>query len=164
MNFKNNFLKLALPFSLHSFVLGCADSPPVVMQKLSPAPISINQQTPKETGDNSLQNFDPYSAPEELQATTKAGKQDPFAFGTEEFNSIISNDLVLRGIISDGKDNYAIVQYQNLSGSIEKDQVGGASTELLPKGVKVEAIDIDSEKLILKLNSKLYEIKIDNRL
>ena len=74
---------------------------------------------------------------------------------------VIDNQLILKGIISDGKKNYAIVQYQNQSGEIQQDEIGGITTNLLPKDVIVKSIDLDKEVLILGLNEKLYEVKLN---
>ena len=165
MKTNKNIFKLLCTLTISTLLSGCGVSSLEVKQPLVKALPSIKERPGTlEKGTIIPENFDPYTDPEQLKLTTKKGKEDPFSFGSEEVDSIISTNLLLRGIISDGEENYAIVQYRNLSGSLQEGQIGGVSTKLLPKGVKVESIDFEKEKLSLKHKHKLYELKMRQEL
>ncbi len=108
-----------------------------------------------------LENFEAYPDPEKLKSNVDLGKEDPFIFNNDAVKSGISSNFSFHGIITDGNITYAIVKYTDLSGSLQKDQIGGVTTKLLPEGVKVENIDLENEILILSFNDEIYDIKMN---
>ena len=96
----------------------------------------------------------------EIYSSIKYGKKDPFSEFGNESNQFISN-LKLKGFISVNNKNYALIEFKNKKGIINKNSVGGLNTKLLPKGVSVKNIDSSQEEINLSLGSEIYTIKLN---
>ena len=92
-----------------------------------------------------------------VQSEFKLGKEDPFNEPKNVENEFYSY-LRLKGIISDGIKNYAIISYYDDTGEIQVGQIGGQTTNLLPNGLQVENISVKDELVVLKRNQKVFKI------
>jgi hypothetical protein len=64
------------------------------------------------------------------------------------------------GVIRSGGRTEAVVQYGDLSGSLRSGDRGGVSTELLPKGWRVESVDADRGQLRLRNAGRLLTVEM----
>jgi len=64
------------------------------------------------------------------------------------------------GVIRSGGRTEAVVQYGDLSGSLRSGDRGGISTELLPKGWRVESVDADRGQLRLRNAGRLLTVEM----
>ncbi len=64
------------------------------------------------------------------------------------------------GVIRSGGRTEAVVQYGALSGSLRRGDRGGSSTDLLPRGWRVEAIDADRGQLRLWNGGRLLTVEM----
>lgn len=64
------------------------------------------------------------------------------------------------GVIRSGGRTEAVVQFGDLSGSLRRGDRGGVSTELLPKGWRVESVDADRGQLRLRHAGQLLTVEM----
>ncbi len=157
---------LTLPPLVFSIVLasGCAQNPDIVF---SPEPVQIPPPVEKADKANTqaqssedINTFVKLPRKKIVKNSFEIGKKDPFSQFTNDKIELIAKNLRLNGIISDGKDNIALVQYLDERGELRKGQTGGLSTSLLPNGITVDKIDMDKESLILRQGNSILEIKL----
>ncbi len=112
---------------------------------------------------NNSNNLDFKSLPEtkDLIEKEELGKIDPFSFNRKDEIINQFNVLKLLGVFSTSKKNYALIKYNNETGQIEVGDIGGENTILLPEKVLVKDINIKYSSIILELNDKEYQIKLD---
>ena len=68
----------------------------------------------------------------------------------------LRSDFHLKGFLNTLTSKYAFVSYLDNEGTLSEDSVGGINTNLLPKGAKVENIDPDNMKLIIKFENEKF--------
>tara|TARA_B100001250_G_scaffold404240_1_gene419899 strand:- start:1205 stop:1684 length:480 start_codon:yes stop_codon:yes gene_type:complete len=146
---KKNFIRkpsLYLIICLSFFVLGC--SPKNKETQIIEDPIIVPiKKDPISTEINKEDNFDKLPEPNELKSFGKLNKNDPFSKLSTSKNKI--KGLTLTGIILVDSKDYALVEYKEKSGTLTKGDIGGTTTNLLPDGVKVKAIDLVNKQLTL---------------
>ena len=100
----------------------------------------------------------PYKEKSEVLNSVKIGKQDPFSQESDE--NKFSLDFKLKGFLDSGIEKYVFVNYQNKTGTITEESIGGLNTKLLPNGARVVGIDIQNMKLIINFENKEYIFKL----
>lgn len=113
--------------------------------KISKSNESESLKTKKEEIKNELIT---YKKSSEVLNSIKIGKKDPFSQQSEINN--LSSVIKITGYLDSGIEKYVFVNYQNNNGTITEGSVGGVSTNLLPNGAKV--IAIDTQNMNLKIN------------
>ena len=68
-------------------------------------------------------------------------------------------DIRVTGVISSGGQSEAVVTYKELSGTLRRGDRGGRTTDLLPAGWSVAAVDVAKGQLILQSGSR--KVKVD---
>ncbi len=69
-------------------------------------------------------------------------------------------DFRVTGVINSGGQSEAVVTYKQLSGSLRPGDRGGRSTDLLPPGWSVAAVDVPNGRLILQSGSRQVEVDL----
>ena len=88
------------------------------------------------------------------------GKIDPFAKDDEYSVKKELKFLSLLGIVSNGSDHYALIKYKENIGNVILGSIGGESTTLLPKNVKLVEISINESKIIIGFKDEKYILSI----
>ena len=88
------------------------------------------------------------------------GKIDPFARDDEYSVKKELKFLSLLGIVSNGSEHYALIKYKEKIGNVILGSIGGQSTTLLPKNVKLIEILINESKIIIGFRDEKYIISI----
>ena len=94
---------------------------------------------------------------EDITSLIKYGKKDPFSSFGNDSNRLIS-DLKLKGFISFGSKDYALVEYKNKEGIINIDSIGDINTKLLPPGAVVKNINPSQEIVNIDIDDEKYTI------
>ena len=113
--------------------------------KISKPNSSNSSETTREIVKNKLKSYKKNS---EVISSVKIGKKDPFS-KEGEVNKL-TLVLKLKGFLNSGIKKYVFVNYQNNTGTITEESIGGVNTNLLPNGAKV--IDIDTQNMKLTIN------------
>ncbi|WP_087068932.1 hypothetical protein [Cyanobium sp. NIES-981] len=128
-------------------------APPPAAQAASPA-----ADTPQSTG------LTPLPTPNEVLASVKIGRDDPFAAipspssggaaarrgATTQARLTLPPAFRFSGVIRSGGASQAIVEYGATSGALSVGDRGGRTTDLLPSGWTVAAINVDRGQLTLR--------------
>ena len=69
-------------------------------------------------------------------------------------------DFRVTGVISSGGHSEAVVSYKQLSGSLRRGDRGGRTTDLLPAGWSVAAVDVPNGRLILQSGSRRVKVEL----
>jgi hypothetical protein len=64
------------------------------------------------------------------------------------------------GVVRSGSQAQALVQFGSLSGSLSAGEVGGRTTELLPPGWRVAAVDAQRGRLSLQQGSQTVRLDL----
>jgi len=67
------------------------------------------------------------------------------------------------GVIRSGSQSQALVQFGTESGTLQRGDVGGRSTKLLPPGWAVGGIDVARGLLILRASGRAVPISLDGQ-
>jgi len=90
-----------------------------------------------------------------------AGRGMPGRSGTGSFAPLeLPKNFSLSGVIRGGGTSEAVVSYGNLSGSLRPGDRGGTSTDLLPPGWSVAAIDVHRGVLTLQKDGQRVKVEI----
>ena len=95
----------------------------------------------------------------EVMDSIKYGRVDPFSNVESNSKKIIPN-FQLNGIISILEENFALVSFQEKTGVININSVGGSNTKLIPEKSFVKEINAQKEEITISLMNELYNIKI----
>ena len=95
----------------------------------------------------------------EIRQKNNLGKIDPFILNNLSENNIFGN-LKLIGVISSNNKRSVLVKFKDKTGELEEGDIGGISTNLLPKSALLKTIKINPSYLILKFNKKEYKISL----
>ena len=98
---------------------------------------------------------------DEVSASIKYGKKDPFSYLENESNQTISY-LQIKGFISIGKKNFAFVNFLNEEGVITINSVGGLNTKLLPNKAIVKEINPSKEEINISIEGVDYFLKLSS--
>ena len=149
---KSLFLALSLVL-----LTGCTGSKNnEVVQDITLGPMPKEENIPKVEINKPFKSLEKI---EDLKAVHPYGKQDPFNFSSSSQLAINPSDFNLQGIISDQINKYALISYEGRTMELQEGDIGGEQKILLPKGLKVESIDL--EKGVVILLFKETEIKLE---
>tara|TARA_Y100001968_G_scaffold194028_1_gene177965 strand:+ start:2213 stop:2707 length:495 start_codon:yes stop_codon:yes gene_type:complete len=154
------FIFLLIGFLL----LGCSKNSSsnfeVIKPNLYQVEIQSHEENHKDVVEENLSKneFNTLYSLEEIKNDVDIGKTDPFAKSNDLNNLELYKDIILRGIISDGKRNYALIDFKENSGTVEEGDIGGESTNLLPENVKVFEINLTKNVLILEAKNNKLDI------
>ncbi len=95
----------------------------------------------------------------EIRQKNNLGKIDPFILNNLIENNIFGN-LELVGVISSTKNRSALIKFKDKTGELKEGDIGGISTNLLPKSALLKTIKINPSYLILEFNKKEYKISL----
>ena len=122
------------------------------------------KESSKEIKKDIINKLSPLVKRDKVISSIKYGKKDPFSalqpFGSN--NASISG-LKLHGFISLDNKDYALVQYLDSKGLINKDSVGGLNTNLIPKEAIVKQINPEKQTIYLFLDDEIFEIKLNSK-
>ena len=96
----------------------------------------------------------------QIKKNFSIGKVDPFAMDSEFSIKKNIKRISLLGIVSNGIDNFALIKYKEKIGSLEIGQIGGETTNLLPKDVKLTEILINKSEIIIEFKEEKYKLSI----
>ena len=133
-------------FCLLLILVGCSSNKKSIQIPEEPLIIPIKKKSIPNEIDKNIK-FNNLPEPSELKSFGNLKERDPFS-GTFSKNKFIKG-LTLTGIIFDGTKKYALVEYRERSGILQKGDSGGSSTNLLPEGTQVKRIDVTSQQLVL---------------
>jgi len=144
-------------FSVLIFFAGTTPAKVSIQEKKTPDNFKIannNQKTnAKDYQDLTLEKL---PSSKEILNNNETGKTDPFSsrnFSGEGFNLIS-----LLGVFSANNKIYAIIKYDENIFEVEPGLIGGKSSELLPKGIKVISIDIEEPSMAIEYKNKIVKI------
>ena len=133
-------------FCLCLFLVGCSSNKKSLEIAEEPLIIPIKKKSIPNEIDKAIK-FNKLPEPSELRSFGNLKERDPFS-NTFSKNKFI-NGLTLTGIIFDGAKKYALVEYRERSGVLQKGDIGGISTNLLPEAIQVKRIDVTNQQLVL---------------
>ena len=64
--------------------------------------------------------------------------------------------MKLKGFLNSGIKKYVFVNYQNNTGTITEESIGGVNTNLLPNGAKVISVNPKKKNLIINYENKEF--------
>ena len=124
-----------------------------------PEIIKDDSQTPAATKvENKLL---PFKKKDEIAASIKYGKNDPFSFESEGSNNLLAN-LILKGFLSTSDEKYAIIKYLGEEGTITRNSIGGVNTKYLPKGAKVKNFNLLDSEITILFKDQEFIISIED--
>ena len=141
---------------LFLLITGCASSVDQPSQSLITLP-SPRENINKRIIDKKVSQLSLLPNKERVLTTVSLGKEDPFT-EVSDADHQFKNSVILKGIISDGIKDYAIISYYGNTGAIKEGEIGGKTTQLIPDGLKVEKISVKQRSVILSRNQKSFEI------
>ena len=101
------------------------------------------------------------SESEKYISTFSIGRSDPFLPPSiKENQKSLPATFIYYGQLTANNKSSAFVSFNDQSGSIYTGDIGGETTNLLPKGWRVENIDISSETLMLSKDNDLIDLQI----
>ena len=103
--------------------------------------------------------FLPLPDSKEIRLKNNIGKIDPFTLNNFSENNIFGN-VKLLGVISSNRKRSVLIKFKEKTGELEEGDIGGISTNLLPKNVLVKMIKINPSFMILEFNKKEYKISL----
>ncbi|WP_259720789.1 hypothetical protein [Synechococcus sp. CS-1328] len=155
---------IELPFSIPGFGGGPAaqapapdGKPPAREKPASEPPIDSSGLTPlpkpqEVVASMAVGRLDPFSSPL-LSASGKLPSGLPGAPGTQvQVRPPLSLPEAFRfnGVVASSGRPQALVQFGAVSGSLAQGDQGGRSTDLLPPGWSVQAVDVQQGRLVLR--------------
>lgn len=147
---------LALPL-----LAGCTAAPPVASPQLLAPPVRSPQPAPSPAAPAQApasSGLTPLPSAGAVVAAVPAGRADPFlplgvagAGGTAAQQPLALPDgFRFQGVLRAAGEAQALVQFGDVSGALRLGDRGGRTTELLPAGWSVAAIDVDQGQLLLR--------------
>ena len=106
-----------------------------------------------------IEDLVPYKNKEKVLSKFEFGKSDPFS-ESENLVTKFSSDFKLNGFLNTNFKKYVFVTYLGNEGTISEDSVGGANTNLLPKGAKVINIDPEASRLTISHENKDFVFEL----
>ena len=112
-----------------------------------------------------LAGLNPLPSPQQVLAAVGMGRVDPFAPlppGPGAAAQVAGAPAGFRftGVVRSGAQAQALVQFGSLSGSLSAGAVGGRSTDLLPPGWRVAAVDAQRGRLSLQQGSQVVRLDL----
>ncbi len=114
-----------------------------------------NQINPKSLNKEFIRDLVPLKDREQVLANFKFGKKDPFSQQELQVKERIS-DFKLKGFLTTPTNQYVLVNYLDMEGTITEESIGGVNTNLLPDLAKVLNIDPKNKKLIIFYENKKF--------
>ena len=127
--------------------------------KIEPKEKDLKIESEKELTSYKLQSL---KRKDEIINNINYGRDDPFSKTDGDTKQLIAN-FHLKGFISIKGDNFALVNYQNESGVININSVGGLNTKLIPNEGFVKEINPQNEEIILVVNEENFNIKLGEK-
>ncbi|CAK6689803.1 hypothetical protein IFHNHDMJ_00681 [Synechococcus sp. CBW1107] len=153
---------IELPFSIPGFGGGPASEapapdrqPPARENPLSEPPLDSAGLTPllkpqAVVASMVVGRLDPFSSPL-LSANGQLISGLPGAPGTEVRPPLLLPEAFrFNGVVASSGRPKALVQFESVSGSLAPGDQGGRSTDLLPPGWSVQAVDVQQGRLVLR--------------
>ena len=103
--------------------------------------------------------FLPLPDSQDIRLKNNLGKIDPFTLNNLSENNIFVN-VKLLGVISSNSKRSVLIKFKQKSGELEEGDIGGISTNLLPKNVLLKTININPSFIILEFNKKEYKVSL----
>ncbi len=118
------------------------------------------KESSREIKEDIINKLSPLDKRDKVISSLRYGKKDPFSsLQSVDSNSSISG-FKLNGFISLDNKDYALVEYLNNKGLINKNSVGGVNTNLIPNEAIVKQIDPQKEAIYLYVDDEIFEIKL----
>ncbi len=80
----------------------------------------------------------------------------------ESTPGLIKADYVLKGIISDQYNNYALISFQGNIFELKEGDIGGINNKFIPDGVTLRRIDINKKIVFLSLKDSELKLSMDD--
>ena len=121
--------------------------------------ISENIQTNLLKKDFQQSNFNTIKKLDKLKSSYSLGKKDPFYKDNKIGSEKELKSIKLIGLISNGQQSFALINYNNNIGNVSIGDIGGKTTNLLPNDIKLINILINKLEITVELKGKKYKIK-----
>ena len=154
--FKNQIIKIFLTLSPMFVLSGCFSPKAKEINLEIPLPPMPKDEVIKEIVIEDSFNF--LENAKVVQGDYSFGKKDPFNLSEESESALSKKDYILKAIISDQSNNYALISFRGNIFQLKEGDIGGISNKFIPNGIKVKAVDIKQQ--IVLLSSKDSELKL----
>ena len=109
--------------------------------------------------DSQKSNFNTIKEFDKLKRSYSSGKNDPFYKDNKIGSEKELKSIKLIGLISNGQQSFALINYNNNIGNVSIGDIGGKTTNLLPNDIKLINILINKLEITVELKGKKYKIK-----
>lgn len=99
---------------------------------------------------------------EEISSNIKYGKENPFAFESDDSNYLLSS-LIFKGFILTSDEKYALIKYLGEEGTITENSIGGVNTKYLPNGAKVKFFNFSDSEITILFDDQEFTISINDQ-
>ena len=99
----------------------------------------------------------------DVKSSFSFGQNNPFSKNSIDTKESIVLSLTLKGIIFHDSTKLALIEYRDYINELKEGYIGDQGNNYLPQGVKLEAIDIEKEMVILSLNNQTVSLYIDQK-
>ncbi|MFM7268502.1 MAG: hypothetical protein ACKOZT_07950 [Cyanobium sp.] len=179
----NHTAKLAVGMGLGFILTACSsgDRGGAIVPQPPPAPITAGLA--HQSGTSSGIGLVPLPSPQQVAASVALGRLDPFSdpsspsssaarslpaagsadqrgSGTPAPAAVLPADFVFTGVIVSAGRAEAMVQTAAASNAVRVGEVGGPGKPWLPRGWKVEAIDVQQGRLTLRQGRAVRVLKL----
>ena len=160
MMFKHKILKIFLTLSPMVFLSGCFNNKNKEVSFEIPLPPMPKDEVIKEILIEDT--FKPLENAEGLKGDYSFGKKDPFNFSEVNESELTKADYILKAIISDQLNHYALISFKGSILELKEGDIGGISNKFIPNGVKVKKVDVEKQIVLLSLKDSELKLSMDN--